>query len=104
MQIKTNFKRVFILTILLVWGLFLIVACTNASSEPTVDPASEQEEEHDAEGSHDEEEGHSEERIPNEGAVIRILAPTDELVIHPASAHDIVELGEREVEDVLLLR
>ncbi len=77
MQIKTNFKRIFILTILLVWGLFLIVACTNASSEPTVEPVGEQEEEHDAEGSHDEDEEHSEERIPNEGAVIRILAPAD---------------------------
>ena len=77
MQNKTNFKRMVILIILSVWGLFLIVACTNASSEPTVEPASEQEEEHDAEGSHDEDEEHSEERIPNEGAVIRILAPAD---------------------------
>ena len=33
----------------------------------------------------------------------RVLAPADELVIHLVRAHDVVELLEREVEDVFLL-
>lgn len=70
-------KRRFISTILLAVGLFLVVGCANATPEPAVEPSSEQQEEHDAAGSHDEDEDHTEERIPNEGAVIRILAPAD---------------------------
>ena len=33
----------------------------------------------------------------------RVLAPADELVVHVVRAHDVVELGEPQVEDVLLL-
>ena len=33
----------------------------------------------------------------------RVLAPADELVVHPVRPHDVDELPEREVEDVFLL-
>ena len=84
MQNKNNFKRMFILTILLVWGLFLTVACTPSSiSAPAeTDENTEMEEGMEMEGEMEHEEGgdHDDnnlDTIPNNGAVIRITSPAD---------------------------
>ena len=96
MQYKTNFKHVFIFTILLVGGLFLTAACTasSTSAPEEIDENSEMNEEmemeeemdheeggeHESEDADDHEGSHDDnnpETIPNDGAVIRITSPAD---------------------------
>ena len=78
MQNKNNFKRMFILTILLVWGLFLTVACTpssiSAPAETDENTEMEGEMDHEEGGEHDD---NNLDTIPNNGAVIRITSPAD---------------------------
>jgi hypothetical protein len=81
---RLNMKH--LLTLLLVLSIALLAACSSSSSDSTSEPATEEMEheedmeemEHDEDMEHEEGEMEHGERVPNDGAVIRILSPEDE--------------------------
>lgn len=84
MQKNSKLSQLF-LSFLFVLGVSLLVACASsageAGNEQGVEPQTEQEgEEHNEDAEHSEEGGHDEdtpERVPNDGAIIRIVSPTN---------------------------